>query len=646
MNRPSINDIDKWLFESMEGTLSPVQEEMLEAFLVENPAYLDEQEIWSEAKVSNDAVVYPNINALIQKPVWQKPVVYIPFAAAILLAGVFAYSTIQSRSTKITEAVKVFEIKNKSILPSGEPTSTKTALNQSLVAETAIGQNTSSISTEKSGGNVKLVEGNQTFRKQAGQSTSSALTKANTGSGNSKESKLNEGVAHLNNTISQNRNTVIVDVNPSQAANENKVKSTNQDLHSSPAKNNSSNGQGEKETLIEKIQSTESVAVNQLTNQASSKNTESAREGSSGTIGNLTPEQYKAMRNESAENGRLILPMDGKRKETRISSNYEATLAKRFKSLGRTVIRMMDNPIALQNSKDMYYHVPYMQSLDANFASSGSKIAPRVQTVSRAQWLGQENQQIMNQLSFDAYIKSLRGGIGVQLNQQYYGKGSYQIGQMALTYSPKIGVSKNVVLEPAIRLKVGDKNLSTASLTPGQGLELDRQNARVFFPEGSESVGSNLWYRDLGVGLLANTKWFYAGVQVDNLTKHYDNVYNNQTVGGRRASAHFTATLGTDYVSRNKNISFSPYFLYQKMENLSEIWGGSIFRYKKLTIGGGVSSYGDYAGSIGLKTNRFMLTYNADVTTSVLFHEQFLSHQLSLRLLIKNGQNGQKMLKP
>jgi type IX secretion system PorP/SprF family membrane protein len=307
---------------------------------------------------------------------------------------------------------------------------------------------------------------------------------------------------------------------------------------------------------------------------------------------------------------------------------------------------MTDNPVALVNSKDQYFHVPKMTTMDANFAAAGDRMSPRIIAMSRAQWLGESNQQIMNTLSYDTYVRSLRGGLGVQLDHSYYGKGEFSVGQIGLTYSPKIGISKNWVLEPAVRLKIGNKALTRSNLNYGDNVELDRGTVRTFLVPEGQTTSNNLWYQDVGVGMLANSKWFFVGAQVDNLAKHYNNIYSLAGAGEKnRSSIHLTTTIGTDYVSRNKNISISPYILYQKTEKLSEIWGGTIFRYKKFTLGGAYSSLGDYAGSIGIKTNRFMLTYNADATASALLGKQIMSHQMILRILIKNDQNGQRMLK-
>jgi len=185
--------------------------------------------------------------------------------------------------------------------------------------------------------------------------------------------------------------------------------------------------------------------------------------------------------------------------------------------------------------------------------------------------------------------------------------------------------------DPTINFKMGNTCLINKKMIPGQLVELDRQNQRTFLREGVDVKTQDLWYEDIGFALMSNTKWFSAGIQLDNSGRHYNNIYNSPTENNRQ-EYHLTTTFVADYVSRSKLFSFSPYLMYQKVENLSEIWGGSIFRYKKFTMGGGNSSLGDYAGSIGIKTNRLMLTYAIDFAQSAVLNERLLSQQFTLRL--------------
>jgi len=188
---------------------------------------------------------------------------------------------------------------------------------------------------------------------------------------------------------------------------------------------------------------------------------------------------------------------------------------------------------------------------------------------------------------------------------------------------------------------MGNKMLDENKID-GTGLaEFERGNVHEFYPIGTLPTGKSLWYRDMGAGVMVNTKWFYTGLQVDNLFRHYDNVYSGDGANERRSANHIIATIGTDYESKRENIGLSPYVVYQKNEALSEFWFGLNTRFNWLTAGGAISDNLDLVASLGLKFNCFAVNYNIDLTSSAMSQKHLLSHQLSMRYVAfdKYGKN-------
>jgi hypothetical protein len=305
---------------------------------------------------------------------------------------------------------------------------------------------------------------------------------------------------------------------------------------------------------------------------------------------------------------------------------------------------MLDNPVALKNLKDPIYHVPGMQAMDINFGAVGTLLSTRVQTTSRAQWLGSMNQQFINQISLDAYAYALRGGFGFQMNHSYYGNGGIQNYNATFTYSPKFSIAPNFVLEPSIRFKMGTKQLKSDLIETGSLIEYDRGSLHEYYSDGSEPIGRTLWYRDLGAGLMLNSKWFFIGVQADNLLEHYDNIYSTDLLNPRKAPREFIATIGTDYESKKRTMAISPYVVYHEFGDLKEFWAGATYRYHWFTVGAAMSSIYEPAASLGLKFKHFMITYNADYTKSALLNKSVWSHQLTMRFTSNPCRMGQRLL--
>jgi type IX secretion system PorP/SprF family membrane protein len=271
-------------------------------------------------------------------------------------------------------------------------------------------------------------------------------------------------------------------------------------------------------------------------------------------------------------------------------------------------------------------------------------LSTRIQTLSRLQWYGQENELFQNQLAVDGYVYGIRGGIGLQVNHNWYKRGGINVSNFALTYSPKISISRTISLEPSLRFKMGNKALTASKMQGVNAVEIDRGIARDYYTNEAGPIGKQLWYKDLGAGLMVNTEWFFAGVQVDNMLRHRDNIYQQDYNNPRRAGNHFIASFGTDWVSRSKKLGLSPYVVYQNNEKLSEAWLGANFRWEWFTVGASISSKIEPAASLGMKFKHFALTYNADYTKSDMTGRSGLSHQVSIRFVSKPSKMGRRLL--
>jgi hypothetical protein len=317
-------------------------------------------------------------------------------------------------------------------------------------------------------------------------------------------------------------------------------------------------------------------------------------------------------------------------------------------SIGKMISKLNDymgNEIGLKNTRDHQMHVPGISQLDANFSSAGDVSSMRFRSMSRAQWINNENQLFSNQLSLDWYSKSLKSGFGIQGNYKYYGNGVIQDWNTAIIYSPKILVSKSLLIEPGVRFKMGNKLLNDSKVTGVSQVELERNNSLDFYADGSLPIGNQLWYRDLGVSILLHSRWFYLGGQIDNLLRHNDNIYSNNISNPRRIRNHIAIKAGTDYESKSGKLSLSPYIYYEKFENREETWAGLNFQYKTWAVGGAISTKKNLAVSTGLRFSKFAVTYQFDRTYSNLIGQILSSHQLGITINSKVSRSPRRYIR-
>ena len=624
MSNPSFSNIDLWLFELAEGNLSPEQIEQLEAFLMRHPELELDRDVWEMTKLESKEAHFPNQNELKRKPIgW-----YVAGAASIILLSVAGYyysgSDIRSdvlvsdkNSSELIEKTTSHQIHN-------DRSEVQPERDIDVARVNSQGERNSANDSKTEHAQVFSNEQLQIFPNRTEELQVDVL-----------ENNVAKEEIQLDRT---NQNGNIVGLISANAIN--------------------SEYDAMERAIVEEYTNKEELGDN----GAPHINTNPVR--AQLDLDELQPRKLKEIDYYSDNELEVKQPEKSKSWDSYVFDypqytpeaeqnvrpnyfsvdNYRLSFKQKLNRFSREMRRMMDNPIALTNYRDPYYHVPGMLPNDVNFSATGTMLSTRVQAVSRLQWFGEKNEQLLSQIAIDGYVYGMRGGIGLQINHAMYNDGGLNIASAAITYSPKISVSRTISIEPSLRFKMGNKSLDNFKMDNVDRVELDRGNPHDFYADGIGPTGNNLWFKDLGIGMMVNTEWFFAGAQLDNLFRHKDNIYTHDAENPRRADYHFVGTIGTDWVSKKEDMSISNYLVYQGMENLSELWLGANLRYKWFTFGGAVSSNFDAAASIGLKFDHFALTYNTDYTKSEMLGERALSHQLTLRFVAKPSRFGRQLL--
>lgn len=590
MSKPSFSNIDLWLFELAEGNLSPEQVAQLELFLLQHPELDVDRDMWEMARVNADPVTYPAAETSNRRrPAAMYAAIGSTLFILLTFVGCYEYFGLDSMDPSNGKA-QIAGVGHKD--------------NDELINE------------------IKELKADLRSLESENLRLANRIDEMKNG-GNKVTANASQNSSNANRTNEHSLSNVVASYAGSGSG--------------SPSSYSSISSGGIDPAGLSLASGSVTASTFELEDRSSDAS-KSVNKGSVRTYAPRTIEyDWFSGRGYFSE----TYASNAKKFKT---DDRKTSLKNRLNKFSRAIQRAMDNPIALKNSRDPHYHVPGMLPQDVNFGANGTLLTTRVQTMSRIQWLGAENEQMMNQLAVDGYSYGMRGGLGVQLNHSMYKNGGIHVADVAFTYSPKFSVSKWVSVEPALRFKMGNKLLNHQVMDGVAAVEVDRGDVYDYYSDGTNPLGTNLWYKDLGAGLMVNTKWFFAGVQVDDMLRHRDNIYSFDIDNPRRAAAHTVVTLGTDFESIDKKKCLSGYVVYQNRESLNEAWLGFNARWGILNIGGAVSSNIDPAASIGLKFKRFAINYNADYTTSALTDQRALSHQISLRFLAKTSGFGQRLL--
>ena len=281
-------------------------------------------------------------------------------------------------------------------------------------------------------------------------------------------------------------------------------------------------------------------------------------------------------------------------------NNSLSGLRLKTKTFFNKIDRVFSKSIAFSNYRDHFYIIPGVASNNVNLSTTGSVSQSRFISTSRARWLRSSNEKLSQEFSYDTYLRSIRSGIGAQLNYDTYANGSIQDWNAAIVFSPKIALSRNISIEPAAKLKIGNKLLNSNQINNNSISFYDQNSPQIFSFDSTQKIGRKLWYRDIDAGFTLNTKIFYLGFQEENILNHIENLYQNVQNNENRISTTYSAIAGTQYMSRNEKVSFHPYVYLRTNTQNTSYYGGFSFDIDKLFVGASYGSRDQYSGSIGL----------------------------------------------
>ena len=302
------------------------------------------------------------------------------------------------------------------------------------------------------------------------------------------------------------------------------------------------------------------------------------------------------------------------------------------KSLFNKIDRVLSKSIAFSNYRDHFYLIPGMASNNVNLSATGSTSQTRFLSTSRARWYATSNEKLSQEISLDGYARSIRSGIGAQVNYDTYANGTIQDWNAALIFSPKIALSRNISLEPVARIKIGNKILDANKAENNSVSLYNNENPQTFAFDTAQNIGRKLWYRDLDAGFTINTKVLYIGFQAENLLKHVENLYQNEQSSTNTIPTTYSVLAGTQYLSRNEKISFHPYIYMRSNVNRTSYYTGFSFDLDKLFIGASYGTDDEYSGSLGLSLNRFALLIQTTRAYQPQLNQNLFTHQLTLRI--------------
>lgn len=624
MKSPNDLNLDEWLFHYFEGDLTVEEESLFEEFLLANPHYDAQFEAWGAARIQKVESSYPQKNLLLKPWFGNFPLHKVAVISAILINVVLAGLIIASSSGNNDHYEGVQ--RTMSYKPSDQNNSQKGLILKSFESDIKPDGKIVHNKTNQS----SINKNNQPlFWKYAFLSID--------------KHQILEKLPRIKDKslvfVSDSKNSPLRQLNlrkPDYAL-------------TSIAKEEASLMQSRQ------ISSDDNIVLEVLKRPISSKNAEKGTQISTvdksenGFKGSLVDKKIDAEKKTIANKNStsdIQKRLSERSKEEDIktvkSQDSREKMAKetphKDKALNSNK-RMKGGDLLLTNTRSQEYLIPGANRNQINFAHVGSDFSNSAYINSSLQWPGRNSQMIVNQLGYDMFIPQIKSGLGIQFMYSSYGNGTIRDFETALTYSPKFFIAKNMTLEPAVRLRMSSMGVNRSQLLPGTWVEYDRGNSFQYSQEQYDAFVNRSVQQDLGFGLMFNTKWAYLGVNADNVLGNINqSLHYGNGATQNRAPLFFNAVMGAEYQSIKKKVLLSAQLIYQNHGSLNKIWLGSRVKLNYISLGASVSSLGEPLFSAGYVTKNVSILYSGDYSFSKVLNDKFLSHQLLLRVTLKESR--------
>lgn len=299
--------------------------------------------------------------------------------------------------------------------------------------------------------------------------------------------------------------------------------------------------------------------------------------------------------------------------------------------------RIFDRQIGLTNLHDPIVIVDGENPVDLNPALVGGVGAPRLNMSYRNQWAGSGNSTIRYGVSYDQQVDQLSGGIGFAMSYMDYEGGMYRGYGASVSYAPKFDLSRDVALTVGAEFSVHQNEVNFENYNYDSQVEMDRGTVYDTYSSGYQPRADKILYKDMAVGMMLNTPYFFVGGSVDHLFEPAQNLYTDDFTKSYNVNRKYSVQVGTDYQKRTgSDFAISPQLIYNNQGGKSELWVSSSVRFKNLIAGTGFSTSNSLKGLVGVQGKHLRLMYGYDLTQSELSGQLQGSHEASLRVLLNN----------
>ena len=269
----------------------------------------------------------------------------------------------------------------------------------------------------------------------------------------------------------------------------------------------------------------------------------------------------------------------------------------------------------------------YANPLYLNPAFAGSSRCPRLVLNYRNQWPALTGSFITSAASYDQYVESISGGLGVQVFQDDAGRGTLKNTSISGMYSYQKSITNEFSMTIGVQGTYFRKSLDWNKLTFGDMID---DKLGFIYGTQEEPRGGQVSNFDVSTGFLIFSDILYFGGAVHHLNEPRESL----VFGKARLPMKFTGHIGGSFPIDGKKkayseVSISPNILYQRQADFEQINIGLYVNKGPIVAGVWYRNKDSFIALLGLQTEVLKIGYSYDLTVSRLTTQTAGSHEVS-----------------
>lgn len=277
----------------------------------------------------------------------------------------------------------------------------------------------------------------------------------------------------------------------------------------------------------------------------------------------------------------------------------------------------------------------YANSLYLNPAFAGTNKCPRININYRNQWPGLSATFITTSASYDQYIPSISGGLGLLVLSDKEAK-TLSTTRFSGIYAYQLSVNRDFSIRIGIEATFFQKSLDWSKLTFGDMIDSRRG---FVYDSGDVPRGGNRSGMDFSAGAIGFSKHYFFGISAHHINQPDESLIKGSSPIPIKLTGHAGAIIPISETSSKyddgKGLSISPNVLYRMQGNSSQLNMGLYVKKGPLVGGVWYRNLDAFIMLLGIHANQFKIGYSYDATVSKLSMASGGAHEVSLNYIIK-----------